>query len=168
MRNIGLLHFDAHSDYFEPLTGEWRASLHHGNVMSWISGEPAVEQIAQFGVRQLTAESPTAADQICVWPGRSAVSVSSELITGQLEPDLAWHITIDVDVLDPSVLPSTGTPLPGGLMASELNELIHAVTRGRTILGIDLVELIGDAPGPSALIAADVLLRAIDSATTST
>ncbi|MGG7465594.1 arginase family protein [Plantibacter sp. YIM 135347] len=162
---IGLLHFDAHSDYFEPLTGDWRSSLHHGNVMSWIAGEEAVLQIAQFGVRQLTSESQSSDNKIRVWPGRSALGVNPSTLTENLTRDLAWHITIDVDVLDPAVLPSTGTPLPGGLFAHELNELIHNATRGQKVLGIDMVELIGGGSEPSALIASDVLLRAVQSAT---
>lgn len=162
---IGVLHFDAHSDYLEPLTGDWRSSLHHGNVMSWIAGENAVVQIAQIGVRQLTTESAIPDKRITIWPGRSAVGLGPNELSSRLTDNLAWHITIDVDVLDPSVLPSTGTPLPGGLFAHELNELVHSVTRGRNILGVDIVELIGGEAGPSALIAADVLLRTIQSAT---
>lgn len=51
------------------------------------------------------------------------------------------YLTIDLDVLDPSIMPATGTPEPGGLQWSDLLALVRAVTRDREVVGFDIVEL---------------------------
>jgi len=51
------------------------------------------------------------------------------------------YITIDLDVLDPSEMPSTGTPEPGGLTYRQLRDLLRAVCRERQVVGFDVVEL---------------------------
>ena len=52
------------------------------------------------------------------------------------------YITIDVDGLDPSIVPSTGTPEPGGLDWQTLLDLLGAVGRSKKIVGADIVELL--------------------------
>ena len=157
---FGILHFDAHSDYYTNCSGdEWKTKLHHGNVMSWISGLPEVSVIAQFGIRQLTAEDPTYSSKIKCWPGRESLSVRQEDWLALLDINIPWHITIDVDVLDPSVLPATGTPLPCGLFPDELLELLNSICHKRNILGADIVELIGGEDFASSLTASKILLH---------
>src|SRR3989339_864746 len=56
------------------------------------------------------------------------------------------YLTIDLDVFDPSILPSTGTPEPGGMGWYEVLELIKAVAQKKKIVGFDIVEL---APNPN-------------------
>jgi len=51
------------------------------------------------------------------------------------------YITFDVDGLDPSIMPSTGTPEPGGLGWYEVLSLIKQVAKERKIVGADIVEL---------------------------
>lgn len=51
------------------------------------------------------------------------------------------YISLDLDVLDPSVMPSTGTPEPGGLSWYDLIDLLKRVISGRRVLGFDVVEL---------------------------
>jgi agmatinase len=62
-------------------------------------------------------------------------------------------ITFDVDALDPSIMPGTGTPEPGGLDWFEAVDLIAAVARSRRIVGFDVLEL---APIPGS-VASDFL-----------
>jgi agmatinase len=61
----------------------------------------------------------------------SVVSVLSEEV----------YITIDVDAFDPSLLPGTGTPEPGGLGWYDVMDLLTAVTREKQVIGADVVEL---------------------------
>jgi agmatinase len=56
------------------------------------------------------------------------------------------YITIDLDVLDPSIMPSTGTPEPGGLDWYTLLDFIESVVRNKNIIGIDITELL---PNPA-------------------
>ena len=60
-----------------------------------------------------------------------------------LPDDFPEHIfiTFDVDGLDPSIMPETGTPVPGGLGWYQALELAEKVVAGRTLLGFDIVEL---------------------------
>ena len=51
------------------------------------------------------------------------------------------YLTIDIDGLDPSLVPSTGTPEPGGLMWNEVLALIRTLAAKRNVVGMDLVEL---------------------------
>ncbi len=67
-------------------------------------------------------------------------------LRGNLKPVLdalteEVYVTFDLDGLDPSVLPATGTPEPGGLDWYEAVDLLKAVAEGRRIVGFDLVEL---------------------------
>ena len=51
------------------------------------------------------------------------------------------YITIDLDVFDPSIMPSTGTPEPGGLLWYDVLELLKTVSNKKNIVGFDVVEL---------------------------
>jgi agmatinase len=51
------------------------------------------------------------------------------------------YVSIDVDVLDPSVMPSTGTPEPGGLSWYDATTILECLVEGRRVVGFDLVEL---------------------------
>lgn len=51
------------------------------------------------------------------------------------------YITIDLDVFDPAIMPSTGTPEPGGLLWYEVLELLKKVIASRDVVGFDVVEL---------------------------
>jgi|GEM_PF-1383531 agmatinase len=163
---IGLIHFDAHTDYLRPARGNWRPSLHHGNVMSWIAGEERVERIVQFGIRQRVDDDPEGGSKTVVWGGRSSIDADVDELLADLPQHLGWHVTIDVDVLDPAHMPSTGTPVPGGFSTHELIDLVCRLVSRRRIVGVDIVELIGEGEGAhrSALAAADVLARTLDAA----
>jgi len=63
------------------------------------------------------------------------------------------YLTFDLDALDPSIMPSVGTPEPGGLGWYESLDLLKAVAQSRNIVGADVVEL---SPIPG-LIAPDFL-----------
>jgi agmatinase len=54
------------------------------------------------------------------------------------------YITIDLDVFDPSIMPSTGTPEPGGLLWYDVLELMRTVFENRNVVGFDVVELCPD------------------------
>ena len=56
------------------------------------------------------------------------------------------YVTIDLDVFDPSVLPSTGTPEPGGLNYYQVLHFLRSVFYNRNVVGFDIVEL---CPNPN-------------------
>jgi agmatinase len=62
-----------------------------------------------------------------------------ERLLGSLADNV--YISLDVDVFDPSIMPATGTPEPGGLLWFEILKLLRTVAEKKKIVGLDLVEL---------------------------
>jgi len=163
--SLGVLHVDAHSDYGRPRLDGADLHCHHGNVMDWVVGDPRVVRLAQFGVRQLEDRPGQADAKLRRWPGTSACRTPLDGILAELPEDLPYHLTVDVDALDPSVLSATGTPLPGGFAHAQLAELLTGLCSARRIVGVDVVELLPGEGEADGLIVADLLLRVLDAAT---
>ena len=70
-----------------------------------------------------------------------------DLVLSSLSPNV--YISIDLDVLDPSIMSAVGTPEPGGMSWNDLNMLLQRVGENRRIVGFDLVEL-SPQEGPEA------------------
>ena len=75
------------------------------------------------------------AHDICDGPGRVWIEQVISLLTENV------YLTIDLDVFDPSVMPATGTPEPGGLGWYDVLALVRAVCKNRNLTGFDIVEL---------------------------
>jgi agmatinase len=153
---LGILHLDAHADLREAYEGfTWsHASIFH-NVMTKIDG---VARLVQVGVRDLGAAEWRMIEES---EGRIVTFFDPDLAaqkeTGKPWAALADHIVShlpetvylswDIDGLDPTLCPSTGTPVPGGLSWNEAIGLLRALVRARKrIVGLDLCEV---APGES-------------------
>ena len=148
---LGILHLDAHADLRDAYEGfTWsHASIFH-NVMTKIDG---VAKLVQTGVRDLgTAES----EMIAGSKGRIVTFFDSDVaarkergvpfaaiaddIVAALPHDI--YLSWDIDGLDPTLCPGTGTPVPGGLSWNEAIGLLRAIRRsGKRIVGLDLCEV---------------------------
>jgi agmatinase len=152
--DLGILHFDAHSDTRDAYEGfEWsHASIMH-NVMSRI---PAVKKLVQVGIRDVCEQEIDFTlgqkDRMQVFFDRDISRRKFEGITwGQIAreitsalPQNVW-VSFDIDGLDPRFCPNTGTPVAGGLEFHEANYLLSVLVKsGRKIVGFDLNEV---APG---------------------
>jgi agmatinase len=96
------------------------------------------------GVRSYSAEEARFASEavsLRLVPAREVGSDSFRVdeLVSSLGRDV--YITLDVDGLDPSVVPATGTPEPGGLLWKETLEILRHVCERRTVVGMDIVEL---------------------------
>lgn len=147
---LGILHVDAHADLRDAYEGfvESHASIMF-NVHETI---PAVAKIVQVGIRDFSAEEhalATGSRRIEAYfdadlarrafEGEPFVRVLAEIV-GHL-PDHVY-VSFDIDGLDPSLCPNTGTPVPGGLSFQQANALLRAVRKsGRKIVGFDLNEV---------------------------
>jgi agmatinase len=160
-RRLGVLHLDAHHDHGRIRTGV-REGVHHGNFLDWVLGNPAVECVAQFGVRQLVADSPEHSDKLVRWPGMTAPAADPDEIRASLPDDLVWHVSFDVDVLDPSVMPATGTMLPGGYSYHEAVRLLAGLADRLPIVGVDIVEFLPGADDAPGVTIAGLLVRLMD------
>ena len=81
-------------------------------------------------------------------------------VRAQIGPDTPVYLSFDIDGLDPSVAPGTGTPEPAGLTASQGLEIIRGVW-GLNLIGADLVEVAPpyDTTGNTSLLAANLLFE---------
>ena len=152
---LGILHVDAHADLRHAYEGfTWSHASIMRNVLDRLRG---VAKIVQLGVRDF-GESELA----CIEESGSRLrsffdaDVKRDLLSGATWDGIAKaaikqlpkkvHVSIDIDGLDPSLCPHTGTPVPGGLSWAELCHLLVLLAEsGKTVIGFDLVEV---APGP--------------------
>ncbi len=135
--NLTVLQLDAHADTREEYEG---SSYNHACVMARAR---ELCPIVQAGIRSMdSCEKPALdktrvffAHQIAADPHRRWIDALLSLLTDNV------YLTIDLDVFDPSLMPATGTPEPGGLGWYEVISLIEQVCRNRNIIGMDVVEL---------------------------
>ncbi len=130
--NLAVIHFDAHTDLREDYLGE---KLSHASVMRRIGEITGFENIKQIGIRSGLKEEFELMKRF-----NTLVNNSSDI---DVFRDKKVFLTIDVDVLDPSVLPGTGTPEPDGLLYRELAQWIKFL-KNFDIVGADIVELAPD------------------------
>jgi agmatinase len=145
-RRLSVLQIDAHTD----LRPEYEGSPYsHASVMARV--QDRVEIVAA-GIRAITAEEMRVvrrAENIHVFLADDIHSNDRWMddAISRLGDDV--YITFDVDGLDPTLVPSTGTPEPGGLQWYPVLKLLRRVFAERTVHGVDIVEL-APIPGLSA------------------
>ena len=133
--DLFIIHFDAHTDLREDYMGQ---PLSHASVMrrAWeIIGD---NRIFQFGIRSGTKEEFTwAKDHTCLHP--FDLEGLEEIV--DLLKDRPVYLSIDLDVLDPSIFPGTGTPEPGGVSFNTLINSFKQLSKLNQLVGADVVEL---------------------------
>ncbi len=143
----GVLQLDAHADLRDTFEG---SPHNHACVMHRLLDEGV--PLAQVGIRSLTRDETERirAHGICTVFASEAVGspVSAWLqrVLRALPEEV--YVTVDLDVFDPSVMPATGTPEPGGLDWYRVLDVLRGVAREKRIVGFDVVEL---APIPGVV-----------------
>jgi agmatinase len=115
--------------------------------------------VTVLGVRSYSAaeaEYAARAGNLELVPARTALRPDFSVadFVDALGPDV--YVSVDVDGLDPAIIPDTGTPEPGGLTWRIVLEVLAEVTRCRRVVGLDLVEL---APTPDGRVSAFAAAR---------
>ena len=107
--------------------------------------------ISQAGVRSLSWEERQFLRRKGLKPFYMSDLASGRASVGQIVDSLGEdvYITIDVDVLDPSIMPAVGTPEPDGMSWRQLSDIVESVTHRRHVVGLDLMEFC-PAEGPSS------------------
>ena len=156
-----MIHIDAHSD---SALVKFPADVHHGNVFRHVAALPHVKEILQLGHRGINLEAAEVAGvryrflfsvRALRCPRRDAAGAAR-----QRSPYIPVQI-IDVDGLDPSVTPGTPVPVPEGLFLTEARQLIRELTRGRRVVGADVVEVLPDIAGDPQGITADTAVPSL-------
>ncbi len=135
--DIGVVQIDAHADLRESYQDD---PYSHASVMKRIidHGIPLV----QLGVRALCEEEIAIRERrrvVCYDAGELVPRNITEITLPEDFPEQVYF-TVDVDGLDPSIFPSTGTPVPGGLGWYQTLSLFESVARQRKVIGFDLME----------------------------
>ena len=146
-KDLAIVHFDAHTDLREEYLGE---EMSHSAVIRHASKIVGPENIKQIGIRSGMKEEFEFMKQ-----NNTLIHEFHEL---DVKKKKKIFVTVDLDVLDPSVMPGTGTPESGGM---QFNELIgwFKYLKKFDIIGADVVELAPDydASGVSTAVATKVI-----------
>ncbi len=151
--DLHIIHLDAHADLRDDYLG---AKLSHACVLRRCWDLLGDGRIFQFGIRS-GDQSEFIWGAQHVWTHRFDLDGLQEKLEQLCGMPL--YFTLDLDVLDPSVFPGTGTPEPGGISFQELLAGVHAL-RGHRIVGCDICELSPPYdPSGISTAAADKILR---------
>lgn len=150
--NLHIIHFDAHADLRDDYLG---VTLSHATVMRRCYDLVGDKKIFQFGIRSGDREEFTWAKEhitTCKFNFDTLEDVLEEL------KDVPVYITVDLDVLDPSVFPGTGTPEAGGVTFMDLFNALKKATK-LNVVAFDMNELspVYDQSGASTALACKLL-----------
>ena len=134
--DLHIIHFDAHADLREDYLGN---PLSHATVVRRCFDRLGKGRIFQFGIRSGDRKEFAFADEGGVSMTRFGFDGLAETLVKL--GDVPIYLTIDLDVLDPSVFPGTGTPEPGGVIFMELLNATISVCQNGNVVACDLVEL---------------------------
>lgn len=149
---LGVLQFDAHLDLRDAYEG-FRYS--HASIVHNVAASTDVTSIVGVGIRDVGSDELEllgSDDRLTAvfahdWARARHAGRLGDVVARALEPlPEKVYVTFDVDGLDPTLCPNTGTPVPGGLLWDEaMLVLDELVASGRELVGFDLVEV---APEP--------------------
>jgi agmatinase len=149
-----LVQFDTHMDYWDE-EGDERYS--HASPIIRAHEDKILSGITQYGIRGLHTRSDniSLAQQrgVRIFWCEQAKDTRVEQLVEHLPPGADTYITFDIDALDPSIAPGTGTPEPGGFSYYEAKAILLAVCARCNVIGMDLVEVAPQYDGPGQLTA---------------
>jgi agmatinase len=135
-KDLSILHLDAHADSRDTYEG---TPYNHACVIA--RAREFTSNIVSVGIRSMDASERPGIDNKRMFFAHE-VHDSDKWIKNVI-PLLTEnvYVTIDLDVFDPGIMPSTGTPEPGGLGWYQVIKLLLAVSQSKNIIGFDVVEL---------------------------
>ncbi|MCS6825397.1 MAG: agmatinase [Caldilinea sp.] len=143
---LTIVQIDAHSDLRDRYED---TPYSHACIARRLLESPQIEQVLQLGIRSICTEEVTFArnhpDRVVLWYAEAVHDGSWRKAFVERVKGRRVFLTIDVDGLDPSIVPATGTPEPDGLTWRETLEILRALNEHAEVIGMDCVEL---APSP--------------------
>ncbi|TQI72114.1 agmatinase [Gramella sp. Hel_I_59] len=134
--DLTVVQLDAHADLrpeYEGSTCNHACALHEASKTT---------NLIQVGIRSMDISEKDHMDENQVYFAHDLYEDWQEDAIGQMTPNV--FITIDLDAFDPSIMPSTGTPEPGGLFWYETLEFLKMMFKKKNVVGFDIVELCPD------------------------
>jgi agmatinase len=134
--DLSILHLDAHTDRREEFEDN---KFSHACTLRRIS--ELNDDIVSVGIRSLDISELQYLDKKKVFYAEDIFHSMNwvEEVVKLLKPNV--YLTFDLDVFDPAIMPSTGTPEPGGMYWYQVLNLLKEVTKARNLVGCDVVEL---------------------------
>ena len=134
---LSLIHFDAHSDTWEDEDGR----VDHGTMFYHAAKDGIVnaEQSVQIGLRTFNKDAWGFNVLKAPWVHEQGIKAVVEK-TKEIVGDRQCYLTFDIDCLDPSFAPGTGTPVVGGLSTHQAQQILRGLA-GVNLVGMDLVEV---------------------------
>jgi agmatinase len=135
-KDLSILHLDAHADSRDLYQG---TRYNHACVITRV--REFAKNIVSVGIRSMDVSERSGVDNKKIFLAHKIhdsdkwINDAVSLLTDSV------YITIDLDVFDPGIMPSTGTPEPGGLGWYQVMKLLFAVSKSKRIVGFDVVEL---------------------------
>lgn len=135
---FSILQLDAHSDMRDEYEG---SPYNHACVMA--RGKDITSSIVQVGIRSTATEEKHNIDPDRIFYAHEIKETGDTTWMYEVSQKLLDHVyvTIDLDVLDPAYMPSTGTPEPDGLRYRDILTLLKLINERHNIIGLDVVEL---------------------------
>lgn len=133
--NLTVLQLDAHADLRKEYEG---SKCNHACAVYEAS---QTTNLIQVGIRSMDAIEKTVMDEEKTYFAHEMVEDSTWMDSAIDQMTDNVFITIDLDVFDPSIMPSTGTPEPGGLLWYETLDFLRQVFEEKNVVGFDIVEL---------------------------
>ena len=133
--NLTVLHLDAHAD----LRKEYEGSKYNHACAVYEASQHT--NLIQIGIRSMDVSEKLTMDFEKVYFAHEIAQDDFWMDSAIEQMTENVFITFDLDVLDPSIMPSTGTPEPGGLLWNETLEFLSKVFREKNVVGFDIVEL---------------------------
>lgn len=153
---IGIVQIDAHADLRIAYQGEKHS---HASVMNLLTEQGI--RLAQFGIRALSSDEAALREDRGVFYRDAEDLCTGNIHAVDLPEDFPHqvYISFDVDGLDPSQMPATGTPVPGGLGYYQALHLVEHALKGRRCVGFDVVELAPDGNSAWDFTTAQIVYR---------
>ena len=137
--DVSVLQIDAHADLRDTYDGTPHS---HASIMARVVKDLRIPSV-QVGIRSISADEAEALNSglpTKIFWAKDIVGKTDWIDSAVDSLTDNVYLTIDIDGLDPSLVPTTGTPEPGGLGWYETLALIQAIAKKRRIVGMDLVE----------------------------
>ena len=136
--NLSVLQLDAHADLREQYNG---SKYNHACVMARVR---EICPFVQVGIRSMDVSEKERMDASRIFFAENLQTNADWMakVISTLSDDV--YVTVDLDVFDPAIMPSTGTPEPGGLLWCDVLKLLKTMSNKKRIVGFDVVELCPD------------------------
>jgi len=136
--DLTVLQLDAHADLRDEYNG---SKYNHACVMARAR---ELCPIVQVGIRSMDSSEKERMDVSNVFFAEKIRTRADWIAKAVSKLSRNVYVTVDLDVLDPSIMPSTGTPEPGGLSWYDVLELLKTAIEKKNVVGFDVVELCPD------------------------